>query len=177
MTDTSTTRGSGDSGGPISALDERLDGFVGLVALVLAVNVAGAVPAVVGGPDSAWFAALTKPAIYPPSWLFGVVWTALFTLSAVAVWLLVRAEPSRARRLALGAFVLQFAVNVAWTPTFFAFQRIAAALAIIVVLAVLLAGTVVAFARVDRRAAALLLPYLAWVCFAAVLNYRFIALN
>ncbi|MXR41706.1 tryptophan-rich sensory protein [Halobaculum sp. WSA2] len=177
MADTSTTRGSGGSGGPISGLDERLDGFLGLVALVLAVNVAGAVPAVVGGPDSAWFAALTKPAIYPPSWLFGVVWTGLFTLSAVAVWLLVRAEPSRARRLALGAFVLQFAVNVAWTPTFFAFQRIAAALAIVVVLAVLLAGTVVAFARVDRRAAALLLPYLAWVCFAAVLNYRFIALN
>ena len=149
MTDTSTTR---DSGGPVSALDDRLDGLVGLVALVLAVNVAGAVPAVIGGPDSAWFAALSKPAIYPPSWLFGVVWTALFTLSAVAVWLLLRAGPSRARRIALGAFVLQFAVNVTWTPTFFAFQELAAALAIIVVLAVLLAGTVVAFARVDRRA-------------------------
>ncbi|QZY00643.1 TspO/MBR family protein [Halobaculum rubrum] len=180
MTDTTTTRGSSGPrgpGGPISALDDRLDGLVGLAALILAVNVAGAVPAVLGGPDSAWFAALTKPAIYPPSWLFGVVWTALFTLSAVAVWLLVRAEPSAARRLALGAFVLQFAFNVAWTPTFFAFQRIAAALAIIVVLAVLLAGTVAAFARVDRRAAALLVPYLAWVCFAAVLNYRFLALN
>lgn len=174
MTDTSTTRGPG---GPISALDDRLDGLVGLAALILAVNVVGAVPALVGGPNSAWFEALTKPALYPPPWLFGVVWTALFTLSGAAVWLLVRAEPSGARRLALGAFVLQFAFNVAWTPTFFAFQRIAAALAIIVVLALVLAATIAAFARVDRRAAALLVPYLAWVCFAAVLNYRFLVLN
>ncbi|GAA0214995.1 TspO/MBR family protein [Halobaculum roseum] len=166
-----------DRGGPISGLDDRLDGLVGLAALVLAVNVVGAVPAVLGGPDSAWFAALTKPEIYPPGWLFGVVWTALFTLSGVALWLLVRAEPSGARRLAFGAFVLQFGFNVAWTPTFFALQEIAAALAIVVALAVLLAGTIAAFARVDRRAAALLVPYLAWVCFAAVLNYRFLVLN
>ncbi|MFC7071093.1 TspO/MBR family protein [Halobaculum lipolyticum] len=166
-----------DGDGPLSGLDDRLDGVVGLVALVLLVNVVGGVPAVLGGPGSAWFEALVKPAIYPPSWLFGVVWTALFTLSGAALWLVVRAEPSAARRLALGAFVLQFAFNVAWTPTFFAFQRIDLALGVIVVLAALLAGTVAAFARVDRRAAALLVPYLAWVCFAAVLNYRFLVVN
>jgi tryptophan-rich sensory protein len=177
MNDTSTSSPTRGSGGPLSGLDDRLDSLVGLGALVLAVNVVGGVPALIGGPDSAWFAALTKPAIYPPSWLFGVVWTALFSLCGAALWLLVRAEPSGARRLAFGAFVVQFAVNIAWTPTFFAFQQIAAALAIIVALAVLLAGTVAAFARVDRRAAALLLPYLAWVCFAAVLNYRFLVLN
>ncbi|MFC6786982.1 TspO/MBR family protein [Halobaculum halobium] len=174
MTDSPSTV---DRAGPLSALDDRLDGLVGLAALVVLVNVAGAVPALLGGPSSAWFEALTKPALYPPPWLFGVVWTALFTLSGAAVWLVVRAEPSGARRLAFAAFVVQFVFNVAWTPTFFAFQEIAAALGVIVALAVLLAGTVGAFARVDRRAAALLVPYLAWVCFAAVLNYRFLVLN
>ncbi|MFC7097453.1 TspO/MBR family protein [Halobaculum marinum] len=174
MTDSAS---STDRAGPLSGLDDRLDGLFGLVALVLLVNVVGGVPAVLGGPDSAWFDALVKPAIYPPSWVFGVVWTTLFTLTGAAVWLLVRADASPERRVALGAFVLQFVFNVAWTPTFFALEQIGLALGIIVVLAVLLAGTVAAFARVDRRAAVLLVPYLAWVCFAAVLNYRFLVLN
>jgi tryptophan-rich sensory protein len=69
------------------------------------------------------------------------------------------------------------AVNVAWTPVFFALEAIAAALAVIGLLAVLVAATIVAFDRVDRRAAALLVPYLLWVSFAAVLNYRFLQLN
>lgn len=174
MTDTSS---AADRAGPLSGVADRLDGPLGLLVLVVAVNAVGAAPAVLGGPNSAWFEALTKPALYPPSWVFGVVWTALFTLSAVAVWLLLRAEPSPGRRVALALFAVQFVFNVAWTPTFFTFQLIGPALAVIVVLAVALAGTVVAFARVDRRAAALLLPYLAWVCFAAVLNWRFLALN
>ncbi|WP_277554376.1 TspO/MBR family protein [Halobaculum limi] len=166
-----------DSRGPLAGLDDRLDGLLGLAALVLAVNVVGGVPAVLGGPDSAWFEALTKPALYPPPWLFGVVWTTLFTLTGAAVWLLVRADASPERRVAFGAFVLQFAFNVAWTPAFFQFQQIGVALGIIAVLVVLLTGTVVAFARVDRRAAALLVPYLAWVSFATVLNYQFLVLN
>lgn len=176
MTDTSPTadrRGSG----PLAGVADRLDGPLGLLVLVVAVNAVGAAPAVLGGPDTAWFEALTKPALYPPSWLFGVVWTVLFTLSGIAVWLLLRADASPARRRALAAFVLQFAFNVAWTPTFFTFRLIGPALAVIVALAVALTGTVVAFARVDRRAAALLVPYLAWVCFAAVLNYRFLVVN
>ncbi|WP_435063524.1 TspO/MBR family protein [Halobaculum sp. EA56] len=177
MSDSTPALDRSEPSGPRSGLDDRLDGLPGLLALVVAVNAVGAAPALLGGPDSAWFDALTKPALYPPSWSFGAVWTALFTLSAVAVWLLVRAEPTDARRLALAAFGAQFAVNLAWTPTFFTLRQIAPALGVIVVLAVLLAGTVAAFARVDRRAAALLVPYLAWVCFAAVLNYRFLVLN
>lgn len=148
-----------------------------LVAIV-AVNALGAVPAVLGGPDSAWFDALTKPALYPPGWAFGVVWTLLFTLMGVAVFLVAREGLDERRvQVALGLFVLQFAFNVAWTPTFFVLQRPLAALGVIVVLAVLLVPTIWAFDRVDRRAAALLVPYLAWVLFAAVLNYQFWTLN
>ncbi|SEO55563.1 TspO and MBR related proteins [Halogranum amylolyticum] len=156
---------------------ERRD-WVTLVGFVVLVNVVGAVPAVLGGPDSAWFAALEKPWFYPPSVTFGIVWTLLFTLMGVALWLVWRrGTDSSAVRLALGAFVLQFVFNVAWTPVFFALQRPAAAFWIIVALVVAVVGTIAAFARVDRRAAALLVPYLLWGCFAAVLNYTIVQLN
>jgi tryptophan-rich sensory protein len=151
-------------------------GALGALGFVVAVNVVGAVPALVAGPDSAWFRALEKPALYPPPVVFGVVWTVMFTLMAVALWLVWRRDAD-GRRLAIGLFVVQMAVNVAWTPVFFALEAIAAALAVIGLLAVLVAATIVAFDRVDRRAAALLVPYLLWVCFAAVLNYRFLQLN
>ncbi|MFC4356986.1 TspO/MBR family protein [Halobium salinum] len=144
---------------------------------VVLVNLVGAAPALLAGPDSAWFASLEKPALYPPPATFGIVWTTLFTLSGVALWLVWSAPASSARRTALVAFVAQFALNLAWTPTFFAAQQLLAGLAVIVALAVVLALTIVAFARVDRRAALLLVPYLAWVCFAALLNYRFLVLN
>lgn len=148
------------------------------LAAIVSINVLGGLPAVLGGPNSAWFEALTKPTVYPPGWLFGVVWTLLFTLMGVAVFLVARQGlDERPVRVALGLFALQFAFNIAWTPTFFAFQRLLAALGVIVVLALLLVATIWAFDRVDRRAAALLVPYLAWVLFAAVLNYQFWALN
>jgi benzodiazapine receptor len=148
------------------------------VAGVVLVNVAGATPAILAGPDSAWFRSLAKPAIYPPSWAFGVVWTLLFVLLGVAVafvWL--DARGTRAGRVALGLFVGQMVLNVAWTPAFFAAENLLAGLVVIVALWPAVLATVVAFGRVDRRAAALLVPYLAWVTFAAVLNYQFMALN
>jgi tryptophan-rich sensory protein len=141
---------------------------------VVGVNLVGAAPALLAGPDSAWFQALEKPAIYPPPWLFGVVWTLLFTLLGVAVALVWRVgldEP--AVRRALLVFAGQFALNVAWTPAFFAARRLALALAIVLLLWVAILVTIRAFDRVDRRAALLLVPYLLWVSFAAVLTYEF----
>ncbi|WP_135365870.1 TspO/MBR family protein [Halosimplex halophilum] len=158
-----------------------------VVAGVLLVNLAGAAPAVLSGPGSPWFQGLAKPAIYPPPWLFGVVWTLLFTLMGVAValvWLAGESDPVgggrdgwTARRVALAAFVGQMVLNVAWTPAFFAAENLLAGLVVIVALWPAVVATIWAFDRVDRRAAALLVPYLAWVTFAAVLNYRFLALN
>ncbi|SFL26719.1 TspO and MBR related proteins [Halogranum rubrum] len=152
--------------------------WAALVGFVVLVNVVGAVPAVLGGPNSAWFAALEKPWFYPPPATFGVVWTLLFTLMGVAVWLVWRRGTDRRPvRLALGLFVLQFVFNVAWTPVFFALESPGVAFWIIVALVVAVAGTIAAFARVDRRAATLLVPYLLWGCFAAVLNYTIVQLN
>jgi len=160
-----------------------------VVAGVVLVNLVGATPAVLSGPGSPWFQALAKPSIYPPPWLFGVVWTALFTLMGVAVALVWLADGRggvgtnadgrgwTARRIALAAFAGQMVLNVAWTPAFFAAENLLAGLVVIVALWPAVVATIWAFDRVDRRAAALLVPYLAWVTFAAVLNYRFLALN
>jgi len=163
-----------------------------VVASVLLVNLVGAAPAVLSGPGSPWFQRLAKPSIYPPPWLFGVVWTLLFTLIGVAValvWLAdgratdadgaasVDRDGWTARRVALAAFVGQMVLNVAWTPAFFAAENLLAGLVVIVALWPAVVATIWAFDRVDRRAALLLVPYLAWVTFAAVLNYRFLALN
>jgi tryptophan-rich sensory protein len=146
--------------------------------LVVLVNVVGGVPAILGGPDTEWFAALAKPAFYPPGVTFGIVWTILFTLLGIALFLIVRdGLADRTVKVAVGLFVVQMALNVAWTPTFFAAQSLAGGLVVIVALFVVLLPTTWAFARVDRRAAALLVPYLAWVAFAALLNYRILVLN
>ena len=148
-----------------------------VVAVVL-VNVVGALPALLAGPDSAWFGSLAKPALYPPPWAFGVVWTALFTLLGIAVALVYLAGAGRREvRVALAAFAGQMVLNVAWTPTFFAAQNLLAGLVVITALWPAVLVTVLAFDRVDRRAALLLLPYLAWVTFAAVLNFQFWQLN
>lgn len=155
-----------------------------LVSLVFAVVVC----IVVGSSGSAfttmglvdWYPTLTKPALAPPDWVFGPVWTVLFTLMGVAVWLIWReitGPDGDAARLALVAFAVQFVVNVAWSAAFFGLRSIEAGLVVIAVLWVAIVVTLALFYRVDHRAAVLLVPYLAWVSFAAYLNYAFWALN
>ncbi|MDF9747736.1 TspO/MBR family protein [Natrinema salsiterrestre] len=146
------------------------------IGFVLLVNLVGAAPSAVSSPDTPWFRALEKPDFYPPAIAFPIVWTLLFTLLGVALWLVWRCDAD-GRRLALGLFAAQMAFNVAWTPAFFALEAPLVALGIILVLWGLVVGTIVAFRRVDRRAAALLVPYLAWVTFATVLNFELWRLN
>ncbi|MCW1384012.1 tryptophan-rich sensory protein [Novosphingobium sp. KCTC 2891] len=129
------------------------------------------------GPGNAWFDALNKPAIYPPPVTFAIVWSVLYVLMGIALAMIIAAWGARGRGLAIGVFVVQLALNLAWSPVFFALHRPGAALWIIagMILAVLL--TVVLFTRIRPLAGVLLLPYLAWTCFAAVLNWQFVELN
>ncbi len=150
--------------------------LLGALAAVVLVNLVGSAPAALGGPGSAWFQSLTKPTIYPPPWLFGVVWPLLFSLLGVALYIVWRTDHP-GRRLALGLFGAQMVFNVVWTPAFFRAQNLALALAVIVGLLALAVPTAVAFGRIERTAGLLVVPYLLWVAFAAVLNYRFLALN
>ncbi len=152
--------------------------LIGAALAVLLVNLVGASGVVFTTPESEWFQSLTLPWFYPPTWAFGVVWTLLFTLIGVAAYLVYRAGTDRNDvRFALGVFVLQMAVNVSWSPAFFELQAPGLALGIIGLLWLLIGATIWAFWRVDRRAAGLLVPYLAWVSFAAVLNGSIWLLN
>lgn len=133
----------------------------------------------VGGStaDSPWFAALSKPATFPPPATFGVVWAVLYVLMGVALALVCAAWGARYRAPALLAFALQLVVNLAWSPVFFARHEIGLALAVIAVLDILVLLTVVLFWKVRRGAALMLVPYLAWILFATLLNWQFLQLN
>lgn len=129
------------------------------------------------GPGNAWFDALQKPAIYPPPITFAIVWSILYVLMGVALAMIIAAWGARGRGIAIGAFVVQLALNLSWSPVFFGLHQLVAALAIIGAMIVMVLITLILFARIRPLAGLLLAPYLAWVCFAAVLNWQFVELN
>ena len=129
------------------------------------------------GSSNPWFASLAKPAAMPPDWAFPVAWTLLYIVIGLALALVVGARGAGGRGIGIGLFVVQFALNLAWSPVFFAGHAIGAALAIILLMIVTTVATILAFARIRPRAAALMLPYLAWICFAAWLNHSIETLN
>lgn len=154
--------------------------FALAVLVVELVGASGAVFTVRG--LSTWYGSLQHPALAPPDWVFGPVWTALFALMGVAVWLVWRRldDPSpvdREARIALAVFAVHFVFNLGWSAAFFRVRSIDLGLVVMAGLWVLIVLMIRAFDRVDRRAALLLFPYLCWVSFAAYLNYRFWMLN
>jgi tryptophan-rich sensory protein len=143
-------------------------GLAGWLAVTAAAAVVGGIASV---DAKTFYDALAKPGWAPPAWLFGPAWTLLYTLMAIGAWLVWRVRGFAGARGALSLYLVQLVVNTGWTWLFFARRSGALAFADIVVLWILVAMTVVAFARVHRGAAALLLPYLAWITYAAALNY------
>ena len=119
----------------------------------------------------AWYQELQKPSWNPPAWVFAPVWSLLYLMMAVAGWLVWQERERKAVRLALAFFVLQLALNAAWSWLFFGLNRPDLAFVEIVVLWLAILATAARFWRVRRAAGALLLPYLAWVGFAGVLNW------
>jgi len=145
------------------------------VALCLGIGALGA--AVVASSVDTWYAELAKPPFTPPDRLFGPVWTVLYVLMAIAAWRVWRATDRDTRRGPLTLFALQLALTLGWTVVFFGLQKIGAAVATIVVLDVGVAVTTLAFRPIDRWAGLLMVPYLAWVAFATVLNIAIWRLN
>jgi len=128
------------------------------------------------GPGD-WYASLEKPWWNPPGWIFGPVWTALYTMMAVAAWLVWRQGGWGKQSKPLLFFLAQLALNALWTPLFFGLHRPRVAFAEIVLLWLAIVATLTAFRPVSRLAAWLLAPYLAWVSFAAALNFTLWCLN
>jgi benzodiazapine receptor len=124
-----------------------------------------------------WYAQLSKPAWNPPNWIFGPVWTALYLMMAVAAWRIWRLGGFGGQRRPLILFFIQLALNAAWSPLFFGLKEPGLAFAEILVLWLAIVLTIAAFRRADRLAAGLLVPYLAWVSFASVLNFTLWRMN
>lgn len=127
------------------------------------------------GNVEGWYATADKAPWSPPNWVFGAVWTVLYTAMAVAAWFVWRSD-TPGRRPALAVYFLQLALNLAWTPVFFGLYpalgsaALWLALAIIVALALAVAAAVLCFGPISRTAGLLMLPYLSWVVFAVSLN-------
>ena len=129
------------------------------------------------GYSNVWFAALEKPASMPPGWVFGAVWTLLYILLGIVLAMILHARGARGRRLAFGLFLAQLALNLCWSPVFFGAHQTVIALIMIVAMIGLSVAAAVLFWWIRKAAALLMLPYIAWLCFAALLNWQIVELN
>jgi tryptophan-rich sensory protein len=153
---------------PLTILRSGL-ALAGIVAVTFCAPLAG-----MFSLPGAWYAELAKPAWNPPAWVFGPAWTLLYTLMAVAAWLVWRRDGWR-RPLLL--YCVQLALNAAWSPIFFGARQPGWALVVIVALWAAILLTLLSFRRVSKPAGWLFAPYLAWVTFATALNFALWRLN
>lgn len=125
-----------------------------------------------------WYAMIAKPEFAPPNWLFGPVWTTLFALMGIAAFLVWKKGTERKDvKVALGIFVLQLVLNTLWSIIFFGLRSPGGAFIEIIFLWLAILWTIVAFHKISKAAAYLLIPYILWVSFAAYLNYAIWILN
>jgi len=130
------------------------------------------------GSLSTWYAQLEKPAITPPGWVFGPVWTILYLMMSVSVFLIWNKGLDHPKvKLAIGLFLIQLVLNAAWTPIFFGANLILAALIDIIVLFIAILATLLVFKKISFPASILLVPYLLWVGYASILNALIYNLN
>lgn len=149
---------------------DRRNPLLGLAGWIGATAAAAALGATASTRADSFYSQLARPAWAPPSWLFGPVWTALYASMAIAAFLVWRDRGWKGARGALTLYIVQLALNAGWTWTFFAYRSGELALAEILVLLAAIVATIIGFWRVRPLAGALLLPYLAWVSFAAALT-------
>jgi len=156
---------------------QRSRAYAGLAVFV---GINAAVSALGGWATSAsvgtWYQTLAKPAFNPPDWIFAPVWSALYLMIAIAGWRAWRRGGTEAR-LALAVYAVQLVLNLSWSFVFFGARLIGPALLVIAALLAAIVVNAALFWRLDRPAGALLVPYAAWVSFAAVLNAALWRLN
>ena len=124
-----------------------------------------------------WYATLNRPSFNPPNWLFGPVWTTLYLLMGISLFLIWKQSASKERNLAIFVFLLQIALNFFWSFIFFYYNLIGFALFEIIVLWISIASMLVLFYKIKPLAAYINIPYLLWVTFATILNVSYYLLN
>jgi tryptophan-rich sensory protein len=129
------------------------------------------------GEENAWYAALAKPDLTPPGWLFPVAWTSLYVLLGLAIAMILNARGARLRGVGIALFVMQMVLNLAWTPLFFGAHQVTAAFWLIVFMLGISIATTLVFARMRKAAAWLMVPYMVWISFAGMLTLGIDRLN
>lgn len=150
--------------------------LIGSIVLCNLAGILGALVTVTG--SGSWYDSLVKPALTPPSWVFGPVWTTLYILMGISLYLvLMEWKKGTDVRVPMVLFGIQLVLNTAWSFLFFGLESPAAGLAGILLLWVFILATIITFYRINRAAAFLLIPYIAWVSLASYLNYAIFILN
>ena len=124
------------------------------------------------GYGNRWFAALDLPAITPPGWVFATVWPALYVCLGLSLAMVLHARGAKGRGFALLLFFVQLAANLVWSPFFFGAHQVTTALYLIIFILMVTVATAFAFSPIRKAAAWLLVPYMAWLAFAAILNFQ-----
>ena len=129
------------------------------------------------GDENRWFQALAKPSAQPPGWAFGAAWALLYTMMGTAFAMVLHARGAPLRGPAIIVYLTQYALNLFWPILFFGMHQVGAAFWLLVIVLLLALATTFIFGRIRKAAAWLLVPYLAWLCFAAILNQQIGQMN
>ncbi|MBC7552671.1 MAG: tryptophan-rich sensory protein [Taibaiella sp.] len=154
---------------------KKLLTFIGCIVLTLAVGGLSGI-ATVGGVKG-WYTTLLKPAFNPPNYLFGPVWTLLYLLMGVSLYIILQEQATPAKKRALVIFGVQLSLNAFWSIIFFNFHEVGWALIEIISIWMSVLLMIITFYKINKTAGLLQLPYLAWVSFATILNAAIFYLN
>ena len=152
--------------------------WLGAIIAIVSVTAAAVLGSIATMPNiETWYAGLSKPSFNPPNWIFGPVWSLLYAMMAYAFFRVLTSASSEWSGTAITLFLVQIALNAAWSWAFFAGHSPRGGLAVMVALWASVALTAFAFWQIDHVASILIWPYLGWVTFAAVLNLQIARLN
>jgi tryptophan-rich sensory protein len=152
---------------------------LGIVVAIVVCELAGLIGSLFTTPSiPGWYAGLIKPSFNPPNWIFGPVWTTLYAMMGLAAWIVYDKGLKRPEvRKALAVFGAQLVLNTTWSIVFFGAHQLVGAVVVIILLWAMILWTILAFRKISKAAAWLLVPYILWVSFASVLNVAICALN
>lgn len=151
--------------------------LIGLVVWLVLTFAASSIGAIASIQAKSFYSKLLQPSWAPPGWVFGPVWSILYTMMGIAAWLVWRSGGIKKNQTALGLFIVQLTFNALWSWLFFAWSLGGIAFGEIIMLWALILATLISFWKKSILAGALLVPYLLWVSFATALNYSLWQLN
>ncbi len=156
----------------------KIKSIVSLILCIALCQAVGGLGAIFTTPEiPGWYASIQKPSFNPPNWIFAPVWTTLFILMGISLWLTLKAEISTARKAAVIAFAIQLVLNSAWSLLFFKLHSPLAGLVGVIFLWVAILTWILKTYPISKTGALISIPYLLWVSFASFLNFWIWKLN